>query len=83
MDPAAAQPRELRRQRGVLQQRRADPVADGRLCHLEVGPHDQLMESQGPYWRLYEAQARRAEEDAQAAGLQIATPHSRRPAGKV
>ncbi|AVO48696.1 ABC transporter [Melaminivora suipulveris] len=50
---------------------------------VEVGPHDQLMESQGPYWRLYEAQARRAEEDAQAAGLQIATPHSRHPAGKV
>jgi ATP-binding cassette subfamily B protein len=31
------------------------------------------MEKQGAYWRLYQAQARRAEEDAQAAGLTLAT----------
>jgi ATP-binding cassette subfamily B protein len=31
---------------------------------VEVGPHDALMEQQGAYWRLYEAQARRAEEEA-------------------
>ena len=36
---------------------------------VEIGPHDELMARQGAYWRLYEAQARRAEEDAQAAGV--------------
>jgi ATP-binding cassette, subfamily B, bacterial len=28
---------------------------------VEVGPHAELMEKQGAYWRLYEAQARREE----------------------
>jgi ATP-binding cassette subfamily B protein len=28
---------------------------------VEVGPHDDLMARQGAYWRLYEAQARKAE----------------------
>jgi ATP-binding cassette subfamily B protein len=42
---------------------------------VEIGPHDELMARQGAYWRLYEAQARRAEEDAQAAGVLLhATP---------
>ncbi len=51
---------------------------------VEVGPHDDLMQKQGAYWRLYEAQARRAEEDAQAAGLVIDSSllHSSHPAGK-
>ncbi|RTL25626.1 MAG: ABC transporter ATP-binding protein [Burkholderiales bacterium] len=31
---------------------------------VEVGPHDELMVKQGAYWRLYEAQARKAEQDA-------------------
>jgi ATP-binding cassette subfamily B protein len=50
---------------------------------VEVGPHDELMEKQGAYWRLYEAQARRAEEDAQAAGVIIDSSllHPAHPAG--
>ena len=51
---------------------------------VEVGPHDELMEKQGAYWRLYEAQARRAEEDAQAAGVRIEVrEHSAHPAGNT
>ncbi|QXL83454.1 ATP-binding cassette domain-containing protein [Comamonas sp. NLF-1-9] len=30
---------------------------------VEVGPHDELMEREGAYWRLYQAQARRAAEE--------------------
>ncbi|XHS79844.1 ABC transporter ATP-binding protein [Burkholderiaceae bacterium UC74_6] len=30
---------------------------------VEVGPHDELMEKRGHYWRLYEAQARRVDSE--------------------
>ena len=30
---------------------------------VEVGPHDELMEKKGHYWRLYEAQARRVDSE--------------------
>ncbi|WP_157267783.1 cyanophycin metabolism-associated ABC transporter [Azohydromonas aeria] len=32
---------------------------------VEVGPHDELMERQGAYWRLYEAQARNVDTEPQ------------------
>ncbi|MDQ8022774.1 MAG: ABC transporter transmembrane domain-containing protein [Moraxellaceae bacterium] len=31
---------------------------------VEVGPHDELMERRGAYWRLYEAQARNVDTEA-------------------
>lgn len=32
---------------------------------VEVGPHDELIEKQGAYWRLYEAQARNVDTEPQ------------------
>ncbi|HEY1091131.1 MAG TPA: ABC transporter ATP-binding protein [Burkholderiaceae bacterium] len=44
---------------------------------VEVGPHDELMEKQGAYWRLYEAQARRMDaEEAQALSLPNPNAHA-------
>ncbi|CAN5712880.1 ABC transporter ATP-binding protein [soil metagenome] len=49
---------------------------------VEVGPHDELMERQGAYWRLYQAQLRRVEEDDVVEG-RVAVPetHAAHPAG--
>jgi len=33
---------------------------------VEQGPHEELMAREGAYYRLYQAQARQAEADAQA-----------------
>ena len=32
---------------------------------VEVGPHDELIAKQGAYWRLWEAQARRVDQEAE------------------
>ena len=37
---------------------------------VEMGKHDELLERRGAYWRLYEAQARQAEEDRAVFDLQ-------------
>lgn len=34
---------------------------------VEVGPHDALMEKQGAYWRLYQAQLRQADDESAGA----------------
>ncbi|MBO9513464.1 MAG: ABC transporter ATP-binding protein [Variovorax sp.] len=36
---------------------------------VEVGPHDALMERQGAYWRLYQAQLRQADEEESAGAV--------------
>ncbi len=36
---------------------------------VEIGPHDELMEKQGAYWRLYEAQTRQVEEKETPEGM--------------
>jgi ATP-binding cassette, subfamily B, bacterial len=49
---------------------------------VEVGPHDELIARQGAYWRLYEAQARRVDDDG-GDDLQLAAPaHAAHPAGQ-
>ena len=53
---------------------------------VEVGPHDELMERKGAYWRLYEAQVRRVDaQDLEDMGLlpTVATTHSEHPAGQA
>jgi len=52
---------------------------------VEVGPHDELMEKQGAYWRLYEAQARRDEGDVGSSPpvLDSTLRHPSHPAGQV
>ena len=53
---------------------------------VEVGPHDMLMARRGAYWRLYVAQLRRVDEDADDAAERALPPfpmaqHAAHPAG--
>ncbi len=69
--------------------RKADRlVVMDRGAVVEVGPHDALMEKQGAYWRLYQAQLRQADEEAsdgaisERAAVQVALgTHAAHPAG--
>jgi len=47
---------------------------------VEVGPHDDLMQRQGAYWRLYQAQARQTD-DGGPEELPAAMPPAARPDG--
>ena len=46
---------------------------------VEIGSHDELMATQGAYWRLYEAQARNVDTEPQVA--RAPEVHSAHPAG--
>jgi len=54
---------------------------------VEVGPHDALMEKQGAYWRLYQAQLRQADDESAGAVAERAAVamalggHAAHPAG--
>jgi len=48
---------------------------------VEVGPHDELMERQGAYWRLYQAQARQVDDDGETPASSPAPVHAAHPAG--
>ena len=69
--------------------RKADRlVVMDRGAVVEVGPHDALIEKQGAYWRLYQAQLRQADEEAsegavsERTAMQVApAPHAAHPAG--
>jgi len=55
---------------------------------VEVGPHDALMEKQGAYWRLYQAQLRHADDDEEAAEQRsevsaVLHTHAAHPAGQA
>ncbi|MDR6539168.1 ABC transporter ATP-binding protein [Variovorax soli] len=56
---------------------------------VEVGPHDVLMEKQGAYWRLYQAQLRQADDESpgsvdERAGAALAFGgHAAHPAGEA
>ncbi len=49
---------------------------------VEVGPHETLMARQGAYWRLYEAQARRVEEEGEEGGTALPRIPAAHPAGQ-
>ncbi|MDM0114507.1 ABC transporter ATP-binding protein [Variovorax sp. J22R133] len=48
---------------------------------VEVGPHDELMEREGAYWRLYQAQARQVDDDGEVQPSVPAPTHAAHPAG--
>jgi ATP-binding cassette, subfamily B, bacterial len=48
---------------------------------VEVGPHDELIARQGAYWRLYEAQARRVDDDGEDDRTRPDPGHAAHPAG--
>ncbi|MBS0453638.1 MAG: ABC transporter ATP-binding protein [Proteobacteria bacterium] len=48
---------------------------------VEVGPHDELMDKQGAYWRLYQAQARQVDDDGETPASSPAPAHAAHPAG--
>ena len=50
---------------------------------VEVGHHDELMARQGAYWRLYEAQVRRVDDDGSESEARLvpAPAHAAHPAG--
>ena len=48
---------------------------------VEVGPHDELMEKQGAYWRLYQAQARQVDDDGETPAAAPSPTHAAHPAG--
>ncbi len=57
---------------------------------VEVGPHDALMDQQGAYWRLYQAQLRQADEETsedtiaeRAAAEATLDSHAAHPAGEA
>jgi len=50
---------------------------------VEVGPHDELIAKQGAYWRLYEAQLRRVDADAEADPVATPAVHPSHPAGNA
>jgi ATP-binding cassette subfamily B protein len=56
---------------------------------VEVGPHDALMDKQGAYWRLYQAQLRQADDESPGAMAERASValvlggHAAHPAGEA
>lgn len=56
---------------------------------VEVGPHDALMEKQGAYWRLYQAQLRQADDESPGFAAERASValvlggHAAHPAGEA
>ena len=50
---------------------------------VETGSHDELMATQGAYWRLHEAQQRQAQTRPHAGGLSMTFSLERNPHGHL